>query len=491
MKQSRFLKMMAIASAIALFGGILGFALPSSVVRSKSMNVVPLRAEKTVYATSGQIIYLPLVFKNYPAPNLFGIQMESLAASYLNMAAAAKTNWVGGIGLSWAAVETSPGMRNWGALAVQEQQMRDVVGKGLTPIVNVRWTPAWAQLYQGYSCGPMQRAYFNAFATFMHDLVVRYSAPPYNVKYWEIWNEEDIDHSIISTDSPYGCWGDSNDPYYGGGYYADMLKVVYPQIKSVDPQAKVLLGGLLLDCDPRPSAGCAIVGHDPKPAMFLEGILRNGGGAYFDGVSFHAYDYWVNPRSYNNPNWQSALNTTGAVLIEKVQFIKSMLSAYNVAGKFLINTEVSMVSWSCTPWPTLNADREIIKSYHVSQAYSAAIAQGLYGNLWYSLQGSWNCSGLINPDLTILPAYTAYQFASSELHNSIWVRDIIEYAGVKGYEINRVDRRIWVLWSSDGNSHAISLPGVPLAVYHVNGTSISPAGFITVTPEPFYLEWNR
>jgi hypothetical protein len=106
----------------------------------------------------------------------------------------------------------------------------------------------------------------------------------------------------------------------------------------------------------------------------------------------------------------------------------------------------------------------------VSQAYSAAIAQGLYGNLWYSLQGSWNCSGLINPDLTILPAYTAFQFASSELHNSIWVRDIIEYAGVKGYEINRVDRRIWVLWSSDGNSHAISLPGVPLAVYHVNGT---------------------
>jgi hypothetical protein len=37
---------------------------------------------------------------------------------------------------------------------------------------------------------------------------------------------------------------------FGGEYYGNMLKIVYPAIKSADPQAQVLVGGLLLDCDP-------------------------------------------------------------------------------------------------------------------------------------------------------------------------------------------------------------------------------------------------
>jgi hypothetical protein len=418
---------------------------------------------------------------------VFGIQMDSLANRYLNLAANAKANWVGGIGLSWAAVETSPGLRNWSALASQEQQMRDVAGKGLIPIVNVRFTPAWAQLYAGYSCGPMQSIYFYAFGTFVHDLVARYSVPPYNVKYWEIWNEEDIDHTIVPPNSSYGCWGNSNDTYYGGGYYADMLKVVYPQIKAANPQAQVLVGGLLLDCDPRPGAGCTIVGHDAKPAMFLEGILHNGGGSYFDGVSFHAYDWYQGlGKYYTNPNWQSAWNTTGPSSIAKAQFIKNLLSTHGVSGKFLMDTESAVVcGWAGCD----TADFETVKANYVAEVHAGAIAQGLKGNLWYSMSG-WNNSGLIKTDLTPLPAYTTFQFSSSELRNSIWVRDITEYTGVKGYQFNRGDRQIWVLWSSDGNSHSISLPGVPLAVYHVNGTSIPPAGSISVTHEPLYFEWN-
>ncbi len=50
----------------------------------------------------------------------------------------------------------------------------------------------------------------------------------------------------------FGCWGDPNDKtYYGGEYYAEMLKRAYPAVKAANPQAIVLNGGLLLDCDPR------------------------------------------------------------------------------------------------------------------------------------------------------------------------------------------------------------------------------------------------
>ena len=55
----------------------------------------------------------------------------------------------------------------------------------------------------------------------------------------------------------------------------------------------MLIGGLLLDCDPGPNPNiCAELGKNDRPPKYLEGILRNGGGNYFDGVAFHAYDFF-------------------------------------------------------------------------------------------------------------------------------------------------------------------------------------------------------
>jgi len=322
-------------------------------------------------------------------------------------------------------------------------------------------------------------------------LVARYSVSPYNVKYWEIWNEPDIDPIYVSPDSPYGCWGDQNDAYYGGGYYAEMLKAAYPQIKAADPQAQVLVGGLLLDCDPRPEAGCAAVGHSSVPGKFLEGILINNGAPYFDGVSFHAYDYYFGQSGqYGNSNWQSAWNTTGSVLIAKAQFIQGLLGQYGVSGKFLMNTESALLCNACSN----DSVFETTKAYYVAQAYSAAIAKGLRANIWYSVMG-WQNSGLLNPDLSPRPAYTAFQFARSELRDAAFAGDITgsdigDASSVKGYKFNRGDRRIWVLWSLDGAAHSINLPGVPLTAWDALGNPVTPAVSMNVTLNPLYLEWS-
>jgi hypothetical protein len=226
------------------------------------------------------------------------------------------------------------------------------------------------------------------------------------------------------------------------------------------------------------------------PPKFLEGILRNNGASYFDGISFHAYDYYLAGHTgvYANTNWQSVWNTTGPVLIAKTQFIRSKLSQYGVTGKFLMNTEVALICGSCSSDSTF----ETTKAYYVAQAYAAAIAQGLRANLWYSVLG-WRNSGLLNSDLSPRPAYTAFQFASSELRDTGFEREISEYAGVKGYEFQRGDRRIWVIWSFDGTTHTISLPGVPLAGWRVVDTSVTPVtpvASMNVTLNPLYLEWN-
>lgn len=438
-------------------------------------------------AAGSYTLFLPIILRNYPLNTIFGVGLDQVsAAGGLEQMYQAGAQWVrSNTPVSWAAVEPTEGARNWGALATVEQELQNATSKGMQTILVVRVTPDWAQQVPGYSCGPIKQEKLSAFANFMRDLVVRYSASPYKVKYWEIWNEPDVAWQIVPPGSDWGCWGDLNDPYYNGSYYATMLQAVYPAIKSADSQAQVLVGGLLLDCDP---AICAtlVPPHDDKPPRFLEGILRNSGGAYFDGVSFHAYDYYGgNLGRYSNGNWASAWNSTGPVIIAKTGFINQVLGTYGASGKFLMNTELALLCDSCNSNPTF----ETTKAYYVAQAYAVAIAQGLRSNQWYTALG-WRNSGLLYPDLSPRPAYTAYQFSRNELRDAAFVREITEYAGVKGYEFNRRDRRIWLLWSLDGSAHLVALPGTPLAAWDSLGNSVAPAGSMTIDLNPLYLEWN-
>lgn len=282
-------------------------------------------------------------------------------------------------------------------------------------------------------------------------------------------------------DSPYGCWGDASDDYYGGDHYGNMLKVVYPAIKAADPQAQVLVGGLLLDCDPAVS-GCKD-GRE-KSARFLEGILHAGGSDYFDGVSFHGYDYYSGTMgSYYNPNWQTAWNTTGPVGIAKAHFLEGVLSAHGVTGKFLMNTETAILCDSCGD----NAAFETTKGYYVAQTYAAAIAEGWRANIWYSVLG-WRNSGLLNPDLSPKPAYEAFRASRSELQDARVIREIVEYAGVKGYAFDRGDRQVWMMWSLDGAEHVVTFPFTPNAVFDVLGSSLSASSTLTASLSPVYVE---
>ena len=316
-----------------------------------------------------------------PPPYLYGIHVYNLdSPEEIALLRQSGGSWTRFDGLNWDLIEpekTEPPTYHWDT--IDEQSLRVAGENGIRTIAIIQFTPAWAQKYQGSACGPISEESFDDFAGFMRSLVGRYSQAPFNLKYWEIGNEPDVDPASVQPRSGFGCWGDPADPYFGGGYYAEMLKAVYPQVKATDPEAQVLVGGLLLDCDPltppetQPGSGEA---KDCTPAKFLEGILANGGGDYFDGVSFHGYDYYAGSLGkYNNGNWHSASDTTGPVLTAKANYLRNLLAHYGHPEKYLLNTENAILCGRDGKEEICQAeDFSLTRAYYLAQAYAAARA---------------------------------------------------------------------------------------------------------------------
>jgi len=459
--------------------------------------------EKAEYTTFLPIISIP------KADNVMGMQMQPLSESGgLNQLAETKTSWVGGIPVHWADVEAVRGVYDWSIPDANAPRWVEASSKGFNILGNIRTTPTWAQLYPGYFCGPMQAQYFDEFAEFVYQVVSRYSVPPYNVKYWEIWNEPDVDHNLSGPQIHFGCWGDPNDPFYGGGYFAEMLKIIYPAVKRANPEAKVLVGGLALDCSPdKENRSCL-------SSKYFEGILRYGGGDYFDGVNFHSYDSfsytWGAPyednlgKYHNNTNWNSQWNVNGPVLIEKANYLKSLMNQYGVSGKELINNEFALNCSVCNGEPVqpYNEDPtpafETTKAYYITQAYAAAINLELKANLWYCLLG-WpeKNTELMNSDLSEREGFTAYRIVSQKLaevknQGELTYTDVSSMIGLKGYKFSHGQKEIWVVWSLDGEDHTVDL------TYNRTLTSITDAlgnpqpasSPITITIKPIYIEWE-
>ncbi len=459
--------------------------------------------------------------------SVFGLQIFPFGdpgiESYIN---GSFTRWVRGPEVLWKDVEATKGAYNWNAIdkAVSDIQKAAAVNTGTSVIVVVRSTPAWARTDDtaAFSCGPIKASERQAFSTFMLNLITKFQERGVlgYVKYWELWNEPDIRPiSTSDPDQPWGgCWGDPNDAYYGGGAYGEMLKVVYPTIKTVDPQAQVMVGGLNLDCDPRvspPPNGKA----DCNSSKFLEGILLAGAGNSFDGVALHAFDYVQKSGStyllgqYYNPNWPgSGWNQNGPAVIAKSRFVKEVLEKYRpiygYGSKFLMNTEASLLDANYStlnnPYPAI---LETTKSYYLAETYAASMAEGLKGVIWFDVIGSWlRNNGIIKLDASAsLDAYSAYNAAASQSGNpgypsyvnTFKYQNNLSFPGITGYEFAYTPSsnpyglqpyHVWMLWSNDGAIHNLVLPYMSPAVLNVKGETIfSNVSSVSISLQPYYI----
>lgn len=479
MRHKTFLSTLLIVSLVFIFA----ILISSEMDRLPSASAATTQAEQTTN-------YLPLVIRPVIQSNHYGIEMREITQNAkLDEMVEAGAHFIRYNGVRWDLIEPIKGELHWEILASLEEQLLNAANVNRPVILIVRGAPAWARQVPDSLCGPIKESELPAFANFMSELVKRYSIPPFNVKHWEIGNEPDAPiHNFDPVIFPFGCWGIYGDPYYGGRYYGEMLKYIYPQVKQADPAAKVLFGGLLLVCDPiNPPLDPYGQPKDCTPSKFLEGALLNGAGAYFDIVSFHAYDYYYAAYGqYGNDNWHSAWNTTGPTVRAKTAYLRSVLSKYQL-NKPLIVSEISVLcDLNC------ETDFEATKANFLAITYASTQADNLQATIWYDVVGDWRHSSLFIDWSIPTPAYYAYLTSEGSLGSLVFTQVIDEYAGVRGYEFSQGSgQRIWLLWSSDGAPHTIELPGLPSAIWNKIGTALDPVSNLTINIDPIYIAWDN
>ena len=445
-----------------VFALLVGFVPPAQGV---------LRAQ--VRPDAQGTLYLPLIMQRYTAfPSIFGVRMQAVNdPNGLSQALEARVRTVRSVTFAWSSIEpvrTSPNptYRWW---MVDEGSLINAADNQLEVIGNIHWTPDWAQLWPGIGCGPMREDQLGAFAQFLQALVSRYGQHPYHVRHWAIWNEPDIDpDDVRNPSSTYGCWGDEDDPYYGGGRYAEMLKVAYPAIKATDPLAEVIVGGLLLDSPIKPSS------------QFAEGILQAGGGPYFDVLAFNAYTYYQGAiGKMRNPNWPGSVTAVP----DKVLFLRTVLDQYGFGEKPLMATEASMVWWNVTTPEFLET-----QAMYVTRVYAEALSLGLEGLIYYSMTDDWlgRSNGLLRTDLSKKPSYYAYQTATSFLAQAHGTTPVSGYpVGIEGYaSLLPNSGHVDAIWSADGTPRTVHLPA-DASAYDRYGTALVPP--ILVDYGPVYV----
>lgn len=133
---------------------------------------------------------------------------------------------------------------------LQYDRLFTALPSGTKVIVDVVGAPSWES---GSSASNAPPANASDYGAFIHTLAGHWAG---RVAAYEVWNEEDSSRWWMGAPNPTA--------------YTQLLQVAYPAIKSADPQATVLLGGL--------------TGND---YVFLQSVYQAGGKGYFDAVGVH------------------------------------------------------------------------------------------------------------------------------------------------------------------------------------------------------------
>ena len=177
----------------------------------------------------------------------------------------------------------------------------------------------------------------NPYATYIFRTVSIYKD---HIKFWEIMNEPDFTANwpvAFGAPGQPGNWWENvpqpcdmaiKAPFF---HYVRMMRISWEVIKTVDPEAYVLTGGIgneaFLD------ALCRYTDNPDGGQVTAD--FPHTGGAYFDVLSFHYYPHFDNTlRTFNGLDWDFHRHSDLAAqgVIEKKASFQSVLDKYGFDG---------------------------------------------------------------------------------------------------------------------------------------------------------------
>lgn len=167
----------------------------------------------------------------------------------------AGVGWVR-IDFLWSDIEPQEGKFDFTKYDCIVQLLRS---KGIHILGILHYSTDWASACGKWNCPPSENKFF---VNYVAQVVRRYKD---QVKYWELWNE---------PDSP-TYWKEQD----GLKSYCVLLKEVYIAAKQIDPECKILNGGI--------ANGASSINH----------LYDNGAKDYFDILNIHFFQNPLNPGS--------------------------------------------------------------------------------------------------------------------------------------------------------------------------------------------------
>jgi hypothetical protein len=331
--------------------------------------------------------------------------------------------------VDWGVIQPEPPPAEYVWGPYHDERLRLVADSGVHLIAIVDGVPDWAgdSVY-----GPIDPQQLDEFSQFLTALVTRYKEPPYNIHHWELFNEADR----TSADGLPVGWG------FVGDQYAQMLAAAHQTIKSADPEATVLLGGLAYDWFTEYQG--------PFYRYFLDDVLEADGGRHLDLTNFHYFpdfsaewERW-DPRSEDRRNGWLPAPTCGIVddgqgtaydaggidLIAKVSHFRNRLATCYGLNKPLWVTELGEHGFSG------DTDSLARQARYVIQAYARGLAAGVENITWFALVSPpydpFDQGLLHQDDWSPKPAFYAYQTMTRELADHAYGHTL-DVQGIEGY----------------------------------------------------------
>jgi hypothetical protein len=291
----------------------------------------------------------------------------------------------------WSLIQQK-GPDSWQELYFSDAAIRAQVQRGVTMVGVMIYTPQWASINPAYG-RPVDRprglelAYNdprNTWGQFVRKLAARHKGVVDN---WIVWNEPDLFEPGLRY-----TWDGSYEEYF------QLLKVAYLNVKEVNPQAKVILGGFSYWWDkqynrpPYLASLFEVMARDPDRQRF---------GYYFDTVAVHVYNAPLN--SYAVPlTMRRIMEARG--LDKPIWIDESNAIPY---GDPL----------NPVPYAPMAASLDQQAGY-VVQSMALALAAGveryaIYKAIDESPENGSDLYGLVRNDRSLKPAYLAYQVATT------------------------------------------------------------------------------